>query len=176
MVMIILVLEIFCRWRFLRSFLAVYIVTVFFIVKRSARSLQLISVKVSSMSSVLGLLIGDFCWNLNHCCIPLEVSRIPNLPRQVSTTSHSSILNILFLLWSQTKSHHTRTEVHNVRSTSLLRYWLLSLSLLFTHWQLYFYLSVIYLRRCWRGKKENWDLLIFSAGNWNFHVFHHCEW
>ena len=33
----------------------------------------------------------------------------------------------------------------------LLGYWLLSL--LFTHWQLYFYLCVIYLRRCWRGKR-----------------------
>ena len=65
--------------------------------------------------------LAGFRSNLNHCCIPLKVLRVPNLPPQVSTISHSSILNLLFLLWSQSKSHHTRTEVHNVRSTC--SYW-----------------------------------------------------
>ena len=126
--MIILVLEIFCHWRFLRSFLGVYIVTVFFKVKASARRLQLISVKVSSMSWVLSVP----SWLLlepNHCCIPLEVSRVPNLPRQVFTTSNSSILNLLFVVIAIRVPSHSHGSTQGQDNFLLLRYWLLSPSL-----------------------------------------------
>ena len=119
--------------------------TVFFKVKRSARTLQLISVKVSSMSSVLGH-TSLFLLEAKSLLYPVGGVTCPEFAfpsiHDKSQFDFKFFTSVMIAIKVTSHSHgSTQCQVNFFIGI------LVTLSLLFTYCQLYFYLSVIYFRR-----------------------------